>query len=123
MGANMARRLMKAGHSCVVTDLSADAVAAMARDGATGAGSLEALVASLSQPRVVWVMVPAGEATERTVATLGTLAVGRRHRHRRRQLVVQRRRAAGRGAGAHGAFATSMRAPAAASGAPTAGTA
>ena len=73
MGANMARRLIKAGHSCVVTDLSADAVAAMARDGATGAGSLEALVAALAQPRVVWVMVPAGEATERTVATLGTL--------------------------------------------------
>ncbi|MBK5296836.1 MAG: decarboxylating 6-phosphogluconate dehydrogenase [Vicinamibacteria bacterium] len=73
MGANMARRLMKAGHSCVVTDLSADAVAAMARDGATGAGSLEALVGSLAQPRVVWVMVPAGDATERTVATLGAL--------------------------------------------------
>ncbi len=45
----------------------------MARDGATGAASLEALVASLTQPRVVWVMVPAGTATERTVATLGTL--------------------------------------------------
>ena len=73
MGANMARRLIKAGHSCVVTDLNADAVASMSRDGATGAGSLEALVASLAQRRVVWVMVPAGEATERTVATLGTL--------------------------------------------------
>jgi 6-phosphogluconate dehydrogenase len=73
MGANMARRLLKAGHTCVVTDLSADAVAAMARDGATGAGSLEGLVAALATPRVVWVMVPAGEATERTVETLGTL--------------------------------------------------
>ena len=68
MGANMARRLLRAGHTCVVTDLSADAVAAMTKDGATGAASLEALVASLSQPRVVWVMVPAGEATERTPA-------------------------------------------------------
>ena len=73
MGANMARRLLKAGHTCVVTDLSADAVAAMARDGATGAASLEGLVAALATPRVVWVMVPAGEATERTVETLGTL--------------------------------------------------
>ena len=73
MGANMARRLLKAGHTCVVTDLSADAVAAMSRDGATGAGSLEELVGALATPRVVWVMVPAGEATERTVETLGTL--------------------------------------------------
>jgi 6-phosphogluconate dehydrogenase len=73
MGANMARRLMKAGHECVVTDLSADAVAALARDGATGTGSLEALVAALTPPRAVWVMVPAGNATEQTVATLGSL--------------------------------------------------
>jgi 6-phosphogluconate dehydrogenase len=50
MGANMARRLMKAGHECVVTDLSADAVAALSRDGATGTGSLEALVAALAPP-------------------------------------------------------------------------
>jgi 6-phosphogluconate dehydrogenase len=73
MGANMARRLMKAGHQCVVTDLSAEAVAAMARDGATGAASLETLVAALTPPRAVWLMVPAGDATERTVAALGAL--------------------------------------------------
>jgi 6-phosphogluconate dehydrogenase len=73
MGANMARRLMKAGHECVVTDLSADAVAALSRDGATGTGSLEALVAALAPPRAVWVMVPAGHATEQTVTTLGAL--------------------------------------------------
>jgi 6-phosphogluconate dehydrogenase len=73
MGANMARRLMKAGHTCVVTDLNAEAVASMARDGATGAASLDALVAALDPPRAVWVMVPAGEPTEKTVATLGAL--------------------------------------------------
>ena len=73
MGANMARRLMKAGHTCVVTDLNAEAVASMARDGATGAASLEALVGALDPPRAVWVMVPAGDPTEKTVATLGAL--------------------------------------------------
>ena len=73
MGANMGRRLMKAGHTCVVTDLNAEAVAAMARDGATGAGSLDALVAALDPPRAVWVMVPAGDPTEKTVTTLGAL--------------------------------------------------
>jgi 6-phosphogluconate dehydrogenase len=73
MGANMARRLIKAGHQCVVTDLSADAIAALARDGATGTSSLEALVAALTPPRAVWVMVPAGTATEQTVMRLGSL--------------------------------------------------
>jgi 6-phosphogluconate dehydrogenase len=73
MGANMARRLMKAGHTCVVSDLNAEAVAAMARDGATGAGSLDALVAALEPPRAVWVMVPAGDPTEKTVTALGAL--------------------------------------------------
>ena len=73
MGANMTRRLLKAGHACVVTDLNADAVTSLARDGATGAASLDELVASLAPPRVVWVMVPAGAATEATVARLGEL--------------------------------------------------
>jgi 6-phosphogluconate dehydrogenase len=73
MGANMARRLMKAGHSCVVTDLNAAAVAALARDGATGSESLEAMVAAMTPPRAVWVMVPAGTPTEQTVAKLGAL--------------------------------------------------
>jgi 6-phosphogluconate dehydrogenase len=73
MGANMARRLMKAGHDCVVTDLNAEAVTALGREGAHGAGSLEALVEALAPPRVVWLMVPAGAATEQTVTALGTL--------------------------------------------------
>jgi 6-phosphogluconate dehydrogenase len=73
MGANMVRRLIQAGHQCVVTDLSAEAVAALARDGATGAATLADLVAALRPPRAVWVMVPAGAPTEQTVTTLGTL--------------------------------------------------
>jgi 6-phosphogluconate dehydrogenase len=73
MGSNMVRRLMKAGHSCVVTDLSHDAVDALAREGATGAGSLQEFVAALTPPRAIWVMVPAGDPTEKTVMSLGNL--------------------------------------------------
>ncbi len=53
MGANMVRRLMRAGHDCVVADLSADAVAALVKEGATGAASLEELVAKLTRPRAL----------------------------------------------------------------------
>jgi 6-phosphogluconate dehydrogenase len=60
MGANMVRRLMKAGHECVVYDRSADAVAALAKDGATGASSTSDLVTKLRAPRVICLMVPAG---------------------------------------------------------------
>jgi len=60
MGANLVRRLMRDGHSCVAYDVSADAVAALAAEGATGADSLEDFVAKLSTPRAIWVMVPAG---------------------------------------------------------------
>lgn len=60
MGANMVRRLMKAGHECVVYDRSAEAVAALVKEGATGAASLEEMTAKLQQPRAVWLMVPAG---------------------------------------------------------------
>jgi 6-phosphogluconate dehydrogenase len=59
MGSNMVRRLTRAGHDCVVFDRSADAVAALAKEGATGAASLEDFVARLPAPRVVWLMVPA----------------------------------------------------------------
>jgi 6-phosphogluconate dehydrogenase len=60
MGANMVRRLIKGGHECVVNDRSADAVKASVGQGAKGAGSLAELVAGLSAPRAVWIMVPAG---------------------------------------------------------------
>ena len=73
MGANMARRLMRGGHECVVYDRSPDAVAKLASEGARGTESLAALIAGLAKPRAVWVMVPAGEPTEQTVAELGEL--------------------------------------------------
>ena len=70
MGSNMVRRLMKGGHACVVFDLDPANVKRMAGEGATGAASLEDLVAKLKAPRAVWVMVPAGDATEKTVTDL-----------------------------------------------------
>jgi len=77
MGANMVRRLMKGGHECVVFDLDPAAVERLAREGATGAASMEELVAKLASPRAVWVMVPAGDATEHTVtAVAGALSRG-----------------------------------------------
>ncbi len=59
MGANMVRRLMRAGHSCVVYDRSRDAVQGLAKDGAVGAASLDEFVVKLTPPRAVWLMVPA----------------------------------------------------------------
>jgi 6-phosphogluconate dehydrogenase len=72
MGANMARRLMGAGHECVVYDLSAESVAALAREGAEGASSLEEFVGKLSKPRAVWLMVPAA-VVDRSLASLAPL--------------------------------------------------
>ena len=60
MGASMVRRLLRAGHRCVVYDLQPQAVEAIVKDGATGATSLEDLARRLSQPRALWMMVPAG---------------------------------------------------------------
>jgi len=59
MGANMVRRLLNGGHECVVYDRSAEAVKASVAHGARGAGSLAELVAGLTAPRAVWIMVPA----------------------------------------------------------------
>ena len=67
MGANIARRLMRDGHRCVVYDVNADVVKGLADEGADGASSLEELATKLAAPRAVWVMVPAGEITEKTV--------------------------------------------------------
>ena len=69
MGANMVRRVGKAGHQCVVYDVHADAVATLAREGAAGADSLPAFVKALARPRIVWLMVPAG-VVDRTLADL-----------------------------------------------------
>ncbi len=73
MGGNMVRRLLRGGHHCVVFDLNTENVRALEREGATGAASYEDLVAKLAAPRVVWVMVPAGEITERTVQAIAQL--------------------------------------------------
>ncbi len=73
MGANIVRRLMRDGHTCVVYDVSPDAVSALVAEGATGASTLEDFVAKLDVPRRAWIMVPAGEITEKTVAALGAL--------------------------------------------------
>ncbi|HEV2894417.1 MAG TPA: decarboxylating 6-phosphogluconate dehydrogenase, partial [Actinomycetota bacterium] len=62
MGANLVRRLLRAGHQCVVYDRNQAAVEQLAGEGAAGATSLEDLVAKLEAPRAAWVMVPAGVA-------------------------------------------------------------
>ncbi len=73
MGANIVRRLQRDGHECVVYDIDPQAVAALESEGATGAASLADLVAALTVPRHVWVMLPAGEITETAVSELGRL--------------------------------------------------
>jgi len=64
MGASMVQRLLRAGHRCVVYDMSPQAVEASVQRGAVGAGSLEELVGKLAKPRAVWLMVPAGVVDE-----------------------------------------------------------
>jgi 6-phosphogluconate dehydrogenase len=69
MGANMVRRLMRAGHECVVYDVSAESVAALAGEGASGGASLEDFVGQLKKPRAVWLMVPAA-VVDRSLSSL-----------------------------------------------------
>ena len=77
MGANMTRRLMHSGHNLVVSDLSADAVKGLVGEGAMGSSSLDDLVGKLGAPRAAWIMVPAGDPTEKTVqALLGRMQPG-----------------------------------------------
>jgi 6-phosphogluconate dehydrogenase len=72
MGANMVRRLIRAGHDLVVYDVAPDAVKALEAEGATGATSLEEFAAKLTVPRAAWVMVPAGYTPD-TVRKLAAL--------------------------------------------------
>ncbi len=73
MGGNIVRRLMRNGHSCVVWDRDPAAVKALADDGAAAAVTLDDLVAKLSAPRTVWVMLPAGAPTEDAIQQLAGL--------------------------------------------------
>ena len=70
MGANMTERLLNGGHHVVAFDLNEDAIQTAEAKGAAGARTLDEVVAQLDTPRVVWVMVPAGNPTESTINTL-----------------------------------------------------
>jgi 6-phosphogluconate dehydrogenase len=72
MGANIVRRLMRDGHSCVVFDVDPEAVKALEAEGATGATSLSEFAQKLTQPRAAWIMVPAGEITGKTIEELAS---------------------------------------------------
>ena len=72
MGANMVRRLLRAGHEGVVFDMSPKAVEELVQEKALGATSLAEFVKKLSKPRAVWLMVPAG-VVDKTIADLAPL--------------------------------------------------
>jgi 6-phosphogluconate dehydrogenase len=76
MGANLVRRLMRDGHTCVVYDVSADAVASLESEGAVGASSIEDFVAKLESPKAAWVMVPAAYTGSTVDALAEHLAAG-----------------------------------------------
>ncbi len=71
MGANMVRRWLRGGHECVVFDVNAASVKALAKEGAAGAASLDDFVAKLKQPRVTWLMVPAA-VVEKTLSDVSS---------------------------------------------------
>jgi 6-phosphogluconate dehydrogenase len=74
MGGNISRRLMKAGHHCVVFDVDAKLRGVLAKEGAKAAGSIAELVQALEErPRAIWLMLPAGRITEETVEQLSGL--------------------------------------------------
>ncbi len=73
MGGNIARRLMRGGHSVVVFDQNADAVKDLVNDGAIAASSLFEMHSKLDRPAIFWVMLPAGAPTEETIDTLAAI--------------------------------------------------
>ena len=76
MGSDMARRLVAAGHECVVYDLNPTAVEALVAEGASGAASVEALLGRLSTPRALWLMLPAGVVDQTLAGLAPQLAPG-----------------------------------------------
>src|SRR5258707_13921527 len=74
MGANMARRLMRAGHRCVVFDLRPQSVADLVGEGANGAASLVELAAKLTRPRAIWMMLPAATVEQALAGLIDVLA-------------------------------------------------
>jgi len=76
MGASIARRLMRAGHQCVVFDVKPQAVADLAKDGATGASSITEFAGKLAQPRAIWMMLPAAIVDATIVSLQDVLAPG-----------------------------------------------
>ncbi|WP_119680613.1 phosphogluconate dehydrogenase (NAD(+)-dependent, decarboxylating) [Indioceanicola profundi] len=73
MGGNIALRLLRAGHRCVVFDLDPSAVASLVGQGATGAHDLSSLVEALTPPRAIWLMLPAGDVTEHCLMAVADL--------------------------------------------------
>ena len=124
MGANIARRLMRHGHSCVVYDRDAEPGRRLAGEGATAAETSPRSCRSLPAPRVVWLMLPAGATvTEAAIAELRRTARRRRHHHRRRQHLLEGRHPPRPRAFRRAASTTSMSARPAACGAWSAATA
>ena len=76
MGANMVRRLLRGGHECAVFDLNTQAVQALAGEGAVAADSLQALVAALPAPRIIWIMLPAAIVDDTLAKLEGLLEAG-----------------------------------------------
>jgi 6-phosphogluconate dehydrogenase len=70
MGGNIARRLLRNGHDCVVYDARPEARQELAKDGASPANDIKDFIARLKRPRIVWVMLPAGEVTEKMIEEL-----------------------------------------------------
>ena len=75
MGANMVRRLLKAGHQCVVFDMSPNAVEELVKEKAVGASSMQDFVQKLDKPRAIWLMVPAA-VVDKTIAEPAALSRG-----------------------------------------------
>lgn len=73
MGGNIVRRLMRHGHTTVVYDKDAKAVAGLAADGAVGSSTLEEFISKLERPRTAWAMLPAGHITETTIETIANV--------------------------------------------------